>query len=122
MTASLVGEKAFNVDLPVHESDATRRDFGTELVPVGRLRTPAEDIVRNLTLSADGRLLLIRVQSEKATQGTYAVDLEYLADFVAHVHASIGRGEAGDGQPPRVIGTMENGPNLRGFIVYQPPA
>ena len=120
MDAPPIGAEAFAISLPIHESDATRRDFGDVLVPTLTLRTPAESIVRNLALAADRRALLVRVQSENAPPGTYAIDLELLADFVAHVHAAIARGEGADDAHPSVAGTVERGPHLKGLIVYKP--
>jgi hypothetical protein len=93
MTAPLIGEEAFKITLPVHESSALREHIGDVLVPTLRLSDGGEDLLRNLALSVDGSALVIRVQSESAPAGTYTVDLAELADFVALVHGARSRGE-----------------------------
>jgi hypothetical protein len=104
MSTRLVGEEAFKISLPVHESDALREHIGDVLVPTLRLSDGGEDLVRNLALSVDGSALVIRVQTESAPSGTYAVDLTELADFVALVHMARARSKEApretDEEPP----------------------
>jgi hypothetical protein len=105
MSARLVGEEAFKITLPVHESAALREHIGDVLVPTLRLSDGGEDLVRNLALSVDGSALVIRVQTESAPPGTYTVDLAELANFVALVHGARARveearREADDDPPP----------------------
>jgi hypothetical protein len=104
MRASVIGAEAFKISLPVHESGALRGDIGEVLVPALRLTSSGEDVVRNLALAANERALVIRVLSEGAPAGTYTIDLEELADFVAVVHAARApasqNGRAEDGLTP----------------------
>lgn len=82
------GTEAFRIDLPVHEVVAQRTDFGEALVPQRTLRSPDGRVIRELSLSADGACLLVDVMDEHSPRREYAISLEYLADFVALVHAA----------------------------------
>lgn len=88
----------FTLSVNVRQVVADRADFAHTLVPSRTLRGFDGAALRSLALSADGTRLLVGVHPLDGPRVNYAIDLEYLADFVAGVHLARRREEAAEAE------------------------